>query len=130
MLEVVAGLLLAVAPSFHARSGKVKALAVSGVRRSPGFPDLPTIVEAGVPGYEAGIWTGIVAPAGLPPAMLAKLNNAVNEAIRSPLFKERFDLIGDEPAGGTPQDFAETIRKDAARWGKWSAVPAQRSIDQ
>ena len=102
----------------HARSGKVRALAVSGARRSPGFPDLPTIAEAGVPGYEAGTWTGIIAPVGLPPAILARLNTAVNEAIRSPLFKERFALIGDEPAGGTPQDFADTIRRDSARWAE------------
>ena len=102
----------------HARSGKVRALAVSGARRSPGFPELPTIAEAGVPGYEAGTWYGIIAPAGLPQPIIAKLNSAVNEAIRSPIFAERFALIGDEPAGGTPQDFAETIRKDSARWGE------------
>ena len=102
----------------HARSGKVRALAVSGARRSPGFPDLPTIDEAGVPGYEAGTWSGIIAPAGLPQPIIAKLNAAVNEAIRSPIFAERFALIGDEPAGGTPQEFADTIRKDSARWGE------------
>ena len=100
----------------HARSGKVRALAVSGARRSPGFPELPTIAEAGVPGYEAGTWTGVIAPAGLPPAVLARLNAAVNEAIRSPVFTDRFAMIGDEPAGGTPQDFADTIRRDSARW--------------
>jgi tripartite-type tricarboxylate transporter receptor subunit TctC len=102
----------------HARSGKVRALAVSGARRSPGFPDLPTIAEAGVPGYEAGTWSGVIAPVGLPPAVLAKLNAAVNEAIRSPIFTERFAQIGDEPAGGTPQEFADTIRRDSARWGE------------
>jgi len=100
----------------HARSGKVRALAVSGARRSPGFPDLPTIAEAGVPGYEAGTWTGIIAPAGLPRPIVDKLNAAVNEAIRSPLFTDRFALIGDEPAGGTPEQFAETIRRDSVRW--------------
>ncbi len=102
----------------HARSGKVKALAVSGARRSPGFPDLPTIAEAGVPGYEAGTWTGVIAPMGLPSAILAKLNAAVNEAIRTPIFVDRFAQIGDEPAGGTPQDFADTIRRDSARWAE------------
>jgi tripartite-type tricarboxylate transporter receptor subunit TctC len=102
----------------HARSGKVRALAVSGARRSPGFPDLPTIAEAGVPGYEAGTWTGIIAPAGLPQALIDKLNAAVNEAIRSPIFTERFALIGDEPAGGTPAEFADTIRRDSARWAE------------
>jgi tripartite-type tricarboxylate transporter receptor subunit TctC len=100
----------------HARSGKVKALAVSGARRSPAFPDLPTIAEAGVPGYEAGTWTGVIAPSGLPRPVLDKLNAAVNAAIRSPLFVERFASIGDEPAGGTPEDFAELIRRDSAKW--------------
>jgi len=102
----------------HARSGKVKALAVSGARRSPGFPDLPTIAEAGVPGYEAGTWTGVIAPAGLPRPILDKLNAAINAAIRSPLFTERFAQIGDEPAGGTPEEFAELIRKDSAKWAE------------
>ncbi len=115
-VQVIFESLNSIAP--HARSGKVKALAVSGARRSPGFPDLPTVAEAGVPGYEAGTWTGIIAPAGLPSTVLARLNIAVNEAIRSSLFKERFDLIGDEPAGGTPQEFADTIKRDSARWGE------------
>ncbi len=100
----------------YARSGKVKALAVSGARRSPGFPELPTIAEAGVPGYEAGTWSGIIAPAGLPRPVLARLNAAVNEAIRSPGFRDRFASIGDELAGGTPEDYADTIRRDSARW--------------
>jgi len=102
----------------HAKSGKVKALAVSGARRSAGFPDLPTIAEAGVPGYEAGTWTGVIAPAGLPRPILDKLNAAINAAIRSPLFTERFAQIGDEPAGGTPEDFAELIKKDSAKWAE------------
>lgn len=100
----------------HARSGKVKALAVSGARRSPAFPELPTIAEAGVPGYEAGTWTGVIAPAGLPRPVLERLNASVNAAIRSPLFVSRFAQIGDEPAGGTPEDFAELIRRDSAKW--------------
>ncbi len=115
-VQVIFESLNSIAP--HARSGKVRALAVSGARRSPGFPELPTVAEAGVPGYEAGTWSGVIGPAGLPPVVLAKLNAAVNDAIRSPLFTDRFALIGDEPAGGTPQDFADTIRRDSARWGE------------
>ena len=115
-VQVIFESLNSIAP--YARSGRVRALAVSGPRRSPGFPDLPTIAEAGVPGYEASTWSGVIAPAGLPPAVLAKLNAAVNEAIHSRLFVERFGMIGDEPAGGTPEDFAATIRKDSARWGE------------
>jgi tripartite-type tricarboxylate transporter receptor subunit TctC len=102
----------------HARSGKVRALAVSGARRSPGFPDLPTVAEAGVPGYEAGTWSGVIGPAGVPRPVVDKLNAAINRAIESQSFKERFAIIGDEPAGGTPEDFAALIRKDSAKWAE------------
>jgi tripartite-type tricarboxylate transporter receptor subunit TctC len=100
----------------HARSGEVRGLGVSGPRRSPAFPDLPTIAEAGVPGYDASTWSGVIAPAGLPKDVLAKLNAAVNRAITSPAFLARFGSIGDEPAGGPPEEFAETIRRDSAKW--------------
>jgi len=102
----------------HARSGKVKALAVSGPRRSPGFPNLPTIAEAGVPGYDASTWSGVIGPAGMPRPVVDKLNGAINKAIVSPVFKARFGEIGDEPAGGTPEEFAETIRRDSAKWAE------------
>src|SRR5579883_2408622 len=99
-----------------ARSGAVRALAVGSDHRSAAFPDLPTIAEAGVPGYEAGTWTGVIAPAGVPRAIVDKLNAAIKQAINSPTFKERFAQIGDEPAGGTPEDFAKLIASDSAKW--------------
>ncbi len=102
----------------HAKAGSVRALAVSGVKRSPGFPDLPTVAEAGVPGYEAGTWTGVIAPAGVPRAIVDKLNAAINKAIASPAFIEKFAAIGDEPGGGTPEQYAEAIRKDSAKWAE------------
>jgi tripartite-type tricarboxylate transporter receptor subunit TctC len=102
--------------SSTAKGGRVKALGVSGPRRSPAFPDLPTIAEAGVTGYDAGTWSGVIAPAGVPRPIVEKLNAAINRAISTPAFKERFGAIGDEPAGGTPEEFAETIRKDSAKW--------------
>lgn len=102
----------------HARSGKVKALAVSGARRSPAFPDVPTVAEAGVPGYDAPTWSGIVGPAGIPRPILDRLNAASNEAIRSQLFRDRFTIIGDDPAGGTPEDFAALIRSELKRWAE------------
>jgi tripartite-type tricarboxylate transporter receptor subunit TctC len=102
----------------HARAGRVRALAVSGARRSPGFPDLPTIAEAGVPGYEAGTWTGVIGPAGIPRPIVMRLNAAINKAIVTPTFKKRFGDIGDEPAGGTPEDYAGLIRRDSAKWAE------------
>ena len=101
----------------HAKSGTVRPLAVSGARRSPGFPDLPTVAEAGVPGYAAPTWSGVIAPAGVPRPIIDKLNAAINRAIASQTFRDRFASIGDEPAGGSPEDFAEVIRSDSAKWG-------------
>ena len=102
----------------HAGAGTVRALGVSGARRSPAFPDLPTIAEAGVPGYEAPTWSGVIAPAGVPRPILDKLNAAINRAVVSPAFRERFAAIGDEPAGGTPEEFAQQIRKDSTKWAE------------
>jgi tripartite-type tricarboxylate transporter receptor subunit TctC len=103
-----------IAPFAHA--GTVHALAVGSDHRSAAFPGLPTIAEAGVPGYEAGTWTGVIAPAGLPRPIVDKLNAAVNRAIASPTFTARFAQIGDEPGGGTPEDFAKVIAADSAKW--------------
>ena len=100
----------------HAKSGAVRALAVSGERRSVAFPDLPTVAEAGVPGYAAPTWSGLIGPAGMPRPVLDKLNAAVNKAIRTEAFKERFASIGDEPGGGTPEEFGQTIKLDLAKW--------------
>jgi tripartite-type tricarboxylate transporter receptor subunit TctC len=99
-----------------ASSGKVHALAVSGAKRSPAFPELPTIAEAGVPDYVAATWTGVIAPAGVPRPIVDKLNAAINKMLKSEAFKEKFAKIGDEPGGGSPEEFAETIRTDSAKW--------------
>src|SRR3954449_3607112 len=96
----------------HAKSGTECALAVTGEQRSSGFPELPTVAEAGVPGYAAPTWSGVIGPAGIPRPIVDKLNAAINRAIRTPAFTERFALIGDEPAGGSPEDFVEVIAKD------------------
>ena len=106
--------LQSIAPFAHA--GTVRGLAVSGTERSPAFPDLPTIAEAGVPGYAAPTWTGVVAPAGVPRGIVDKLNAAINRALASPAFKEKFANTGDEPGGGSPEDFAATIKADSAKW--------------
>ena len=106
--------LQSIAPFAHA--GTVRGLAVSGTERSPAFPELPTIAEAGVPGYAAPTWTGVVAPAGVPRGIVDKLNAAINRALASPAFKEKFANTGDEPGGGSPEDFAATIKADSAKW--------------
>ncbi|MCX7295959.1 MAG: tripartite tricarboxylate transporter substrate binding protein [Hyphomicrobiales bacterium] len=99
-----------------ALDGKVRAIGVSGVTRSPAFPDLPTIAEAGVPGYAAPTWTGVIAPAGVPRPIVDKLNAAINKALASPAFLKKFESTGDEAGGGTPEEFAATIKADSAKW--------------
>ncbi len=99
-----------------AQNGTVRPLAVSGTTRSPAFPDLPTVAEAGVPGYAAPTWTGVIAPAGVPRAIVDKLNAAINKALLSPAFKEKFEKTGDEAGGGTPEEFAAIIKADSAKW--------------
>jgi tripartite-type tricarboxylate transporter receptor subunit TctC len=100
----------------HVRNGRVRALAVTGTRRSISLPEVPTLIESGVPGYEVNAWSGIIAPAGLPRPILEKLNKAINAAIVAPETKERFTQLGSEGGGGTPEEFAELIRVDSAKW--------------
>ena len=101
----------------HVKSGKVRGLAVTGPRRSPGFPELPRIAEVGVPGYEAVTWGGIVGPAGMPKEIVQRLNVEINKAIATPTFKEKYAAIGNEPLGGTPEDFGRFIQQESAKWG-------------
>jgi tripartite-type tricarboxylate transporter receptor subunit TctC len=102
----------------HIRSGKLRALATTGRRRSPELPGVPTIDEAGVPGYELSPWYGLLAPAGTPPAVITRLSNEVTKIVRAPEMREQLTAQGAEPAGGTPEAFVQTLRSDAAVWGK------------
>jgi len=98
------------------RSGKVRGLAVSGAKRSAVFPELPTLNESGVPGYDVTSWSGLLVPVGVPRAIVDRLNAEVNKAINSPGYKDKFEALGSEGGGGTPEAFAELIRKDSAKW--------------
>lgn len=100
----------------HVRNGRVRALAVTGTKRSISLPEVPTLIEAGVAGYEVNAWSGVIAPAGLPRPILERLNKAINAAILVPETKERFEQLGSEGGGGTPEQFAELIRRDSAKW--------------
>jgi len=102
----------------HVRAGRVRALAVTGLKRSASLPDVPTLNEAGVPGYEVTAWTGVIAPAHLPRPVLERLNAAVNAAIAEPAVKERLAQMGSEGGGGTPEEYAELIRRDSAKWAE------------
>jgi tripartite-type tricarboxylate transporter receptor subunit TctC len=102
----------------HLKAGKLKALAVTGRTHSSVLPELPTMIEAGVPNYQAGTWYGILAPAGTPPAVVARINAELQKLVASPEIKTQFAAQGIEPAGGTPEQFGALIRDDSARWGK------------
>jgi tripartite-type tricarboxylate transporter receptor subunit TctC len=99
-------------------AGKLKALGTSGKKRSPVTPDVPTISEAGVPGYEATIWLGLMAPAKTPKPVIEKLSRAVNKVINSPDVKDNWAKQGAVPMGMTPDEFGKFIRADIQKWAK------------
>jgi tripartite-type tricarboxylate transporter receptor subunit TctC len=100
------------------REGRLRALAVTTAARIPGFPELPTVAEAGVPGYEIATWYGIWAPPRTPPAIVARLQQAVAAAVAMPDTRSRLDALGAEPVADTPAHFAAFVGAEYARWGK------------
>ena len=102
----------------NARAGRVKALASSGRTRSPVRPDVPTLSEAGVPGYEATIWLGLMAPAGTPRPILEKLNVEINKVVNAPEVKAAWAKQGAVPMGMTPEQFDRFLREDIVKWAK------------
>ncbi|HSN41035.1 MAG TPA: tripartite tricarboxylate transporter substrate binding protein [Burkholderiales bacterium] len=102
----------------HVRSGKLKALGVSTARRSAAVPDLPTIAEAGLPGYEATAWYGVLAPAGTPREIVMKLNGEIVNGLRTSEMKKRITADGGEVVGSTPEEFAAVMKTDIAKWAR------------
>ena len=102
----------------HIKAGKLRALAVTGSKRSQLLPDLPTIAEAGVAGYDSYVWFGIVAPAGTPQEIIAKLNAALVKTAATPEFRDRLTSQGYEVMSSTPEQMAASIRGEIDKWGK------------
>jgi len=102
----------------HVQSGKIRALAITTAQRSPAAPNLPTMQEAGVAGYEAGSWFGLLAPVGVSKDIVQKLSVETNRILQLADVKERLSSQGAEPAGGKPEDFAAFIRNEQAKWRK------------
>lgn len=102
----------------HIRDGRVRAIAVTAAQRDPALPNVPTIAEAGLPGYEALGWYGLLAPANTPRVVVERLNREVNGLLARPDFVAKLNAQGVEARGGTQQDFAELISKDRARWAE------------
>jgi tripartite-type tricarboxylate transporter receptor subunit TctC len=100
----------------HVKSGKLQGVAVTSGKRVGAFADLPTVAEAGVPGFESVSWGGIVVPAGAPQAIVARLNREINAAMALPHVKEKYAAFGSDLVGGTPEQFTAQIRKDTVKW--------------
>jgi tripartite-type tricarboxylate transporter receptor subunit TctC len=100
----------------HIRAGKLRALAVTGSTRNPTLPDVPTIAESGLPGYECSLWQAIVTPAATPSAIIARLNHAIAGVLRDPEVKAAFAKNGVEPEPSSPEALAMRIRDDLAKW--------------
>ncbi|MBI5275423.1 MAG: tripartite tricarboxylate transporter substrate binding protein [Burkholderiales bacterium] len=101
----------------HVKAGKLKLLAIGSPKRSPQYPDVPTMEEAGLKGFDADTWFGFYAPAGTPQPVVARLNTEINKILRSQPFQERMAAIGAIPAEGSPQDFAARAQIDSVRFG-------------
>jgi tripartite-type tricarboxylate transporter receptor subunit TctC len=102
----------------HIKAGKAKALAVTSAKRSELLPDVPTVAETVLPGFDVNLWVGVVAPAGTPEPVVKRLNEAFNEALAMPAVKERLVALGGNVAGGTPQQFDAFIHAELQRWAK------------
>jgi len=102
----------------HVKSGRLRALGVTSAKRSAGVPDVPTIAQAGVPGYEAIQWYGLLAPAGTPREIVTKLHGEIVKILAAPDTREKLSSDGAEPVGSTPEQFAAFIRAETDKWGK------------
>jgi tripartite-type tricarboxylate transporter receptor subunit TctC len=119
MVDVMAGhvdLMFGSQGLAESRAGKVRLLAVSSARRTPLAPDVPTIAESGVPGYEATIWFGLLAPAGTPDPIVKRLSGDINKVLAQPRVREQFNTVDVTPS--TPHAFAELIRREIPKWRK------------
>jgi tripartite-type tricarboxylate transporter receptor subunit TctC len=108
------------------KAGKVRPLGTSGLKRSSQLPEVPTMVEAGVPGYDMDVWYGLFAPRGTPPDVIAKIAADVTRIMRAPDMQERWSGVGVEPAGSTPAEFKAKFVTEIAKWAK--VVKAARLV--
>ena len=100
------------------KAGRLRGLAVTGTTRAGPFPELPTIAEAGLPGYNVTVWTGVIVPARVPPAIVARLNAEINKACLAPTLLEKFATFGNTCLGSTPAEFTELIKKETVKWAE------------
>ena len=101
----------------HVKSGKLRAIAVSGARRSSSLPEVPTFVESGIADFVVDSWVGLLAPAGTPAAVITRLNSELNAVLNDPAVRERLAVLGIDPTPGTPEQFRQQMQKDLAAYG-------------
>ena len=102
----------------HVEGKRLKGIAVTSAERSSLVPDIPTVAESGLPGFQSSVWFGLLGPAATPPAVVERVNAEMNRILRDAAIQERFATLGFESAGGTPADFAATIAAESAKWSK------------
>jgi tripartite-type tricarboxylate transporter receptor subunit TctC len=102
----------------HVKSGRLRALAVTSTKRSSSMPDVPTVSEAGIPGFEAVSWGGIMGPGGLPPEIVTRLNSEIVRILKMPDVAEKLSSLGAEIVGSTPEEFGTYLKAEIAKWGK------------
>jgi tripartite-type tricarboxylate transporter receptor subunit TctC len=102
----------------HVKAGRLRGLGVTSVKRSPAVPDLPTLAEAGVSGFEVTVWSGLVVQAGVPLAIVKRLNAEVNTALAVPAVKEKLGGLGYDLVGGPPEHFEVFVRKEIKKWAE------------
>jgi len=123
MIDLIAGHVQVSFPTIigafsHVQAGRLRALATTGAKRAPAAPDLPTMIEAGVPGYEAANWFGTVVPAKTPTVIVARLSQEIARALRLPDVSERLLVQGMEPTSSTPDEFSAYIKSEMTKWAK------------
>jgi tripartite-type tricarboxylate transporter receptor subunit TctC len=102
----------------HIKAGRLRALAVTGAKRSPAAPDVPTIAESGFPGFEATAWYGVLAPAKTPKPVVSRLHNEIVKVLQEPDVKNRLTGLGFEIVGSTPEQFSAYIKSEITKWAK------------
>ena len=123
VISLVSGetsMLFATIPSAiqHIQAGRLRGIAVSRAQRNPALPDVPTVAEAGVPGYEAIEWNGVMVPAGTPPAVVRRIHQSLSKVLAAPAMKERIVGVGAEVVGSSPEEFTAFIKSEFTAWAK------------
>jgi tripartite-type tricarboxylate transporter receptor subunit TctC len=123
VIDLLAGHVSVMTPSIltalgYARASRLRALGVTSAKRASGAPDVPTIAEAGVPGYEAVQWFGVLGPAGTPPAIVTRLHKEIVRTIRAPEISQKLVSDGADPVGSSPEEFAAFLRSETTKWAR------------